>query len=282
MAFEETAEYFELTPAFGELHKPCTAQRLRDEMARRGVEVMDSSELILPCGSLQGGWTEIGHLDSRGHALGAGLAQQILTEVEAIAERVTELLAGGWSKVRVVTDHGWLLLPGGLPKVELPTYLTETKWARCAVAQGETPKGFLVFPWHWNPHVQIVSPPGIGSFFAGMEYAHGGVSPQECVVPDLVVERGTEAVKAKIEGIRWRGMRCRVTVQTNAPGVKVDLRLHARKAESSIVMATKEIDDRGEASLAVKDDRHEGAAAMVVLLDSTGQVLDQKPTQVGE
>lgn len=70
------------------------------------------------------------------------------------------LLAAGWVKVRVVTDHGWLLLPGGLPKVELPAYLTETKWARCAVAQGETPKGFPVFPWHWNPHVRIVSPPG--------------------------------------------------------------------------------------------------------------------------
>jgi hypothetical protein len=150
------------------------------------------------------------------------------------------------------------------------------------VAQGETPKGFPVFPWHWNPHVRIVSPPGIGSFFAGMEYAHGGVSPQECVVPELMVERGAEALKAKIEGIRWRGMRCRVTVRANAVGVTVDLRLQARRAESSIVAAAKEVDENGEASLAVQDDRHEREAAMVVLLDQAGQVLDQKPTQVGE
>ncbi len=282
MACEETAEYGDdLTPAIGELHKASNAQRLRDEMARQGVEVMEEGEFVIPSGS-QGGWTEIGHLDSLGHKLNAGLAKQIATEVEEIAERVAGLLSGGWMKVRILTDHGWLLLPGGLPKVELPTYLTETKWSRCAVAQGETPKGFPVFPWHWNPHVQIVSPPGIGSFFAGKEYGHGGISPQECVVPDMVVERGTEAVKAKIATVRWRGMRCRVTVETNAPGVQVDLRLHPRKEDSSIVASVKEVDESGEASLAVADDSHEGAAAIVVLLDGAGHVLDQKPTQVGE
>lgn len=282
MACEETAEYGEFTPTLGEGHKPSNAQRLRDEMARQGIEVMDDGELIIPSGSQQGGWTEIGHLDSRGHALGAALAQQIASEIEGIAERVLGLLASGWSKVRIVTDHGWLLLPGGLPKVELPSYLAETKWARCAVVQGESPEGFPIFPWHWNPHVQIVSPPGIGSFFAGMEYAHGGISPQECVLPDLLVERGAEAIKAKIATVRWRGMRCRVAVETNTPGVKVDLRLHPRKEDSSIVVSAKEVVDGGEVSLAVADDSHEGAAGIVVLLDSAGHVLDQKPTQVGE
>ena len=36
-----------------------------------------------------------------------------------IRDRITELLAAGWKRVRVVTDHGWLLLPGGLPKIDL-------------------------------------------------------------------------------------------------------------------------------------------------------------------
>ena len=36
----------------------------------------------------------------------------------------TALLEAGWREVRVVTDHGWLLLPGGLPKVDLPEHLT--------------------------------------------------------------------------------------------------------------------------------------------------------------
>lgn len=279
---EETAEYGEFAPTLGAANKPSNAQRLRDEMARQGIEVMDDGELVIPSGSQQGGWTETGRLDSRGHALGAGLAHQITAEIESILERVSALLAGGWSKVRIVTDHGWLLLPGGLPKVELPKYLTETKWARCAVAQGKTPDGFPVFPWHWNPHVQIVSPPGIGSFFASVEYAHGGISPQECVVPDMIVERGTEATRAKITGVSWRGMRCRVTVDTNASGVKVDLRLHHRKSDTSIVVSAKHVDKNGEVSLAVEDDRHEGVAAVVVLLDNAENIMDQKPTQVGE
>ena len=48
-------------------------------------------------------------------------------------------------------------------------------------------------PWHWNPVLRIASPPGIGAFVANTEYAHGGVSLQECVIPELIVERGEEA-----------------------------------------------------------------------------------------
>lgn len=282
-ACEETAKYGQdLTPAIGELQKASNAQRLRDEMARQGIEVIEGDELLFPSGAQQGGWTEIGRLDSLGHKLNSGLAEHIATELEEIAQRVADLLDAGWTRVRIVTDHGWLLLPGGLPKVELPTYLTQTKWARCAVVQGQMPEGFPVFPWHWNPHVQIVSPPGIGSFFAGNDYAHGGVSPQECVVPEMVVERGVEAIRARIEDIRWRGMRCRVDVDTNASGVQVDLRLRPRDQDSSIVVSAKEAVENGQVSLAVADDRHEGAEAHIVLLDGAGQVLDQRSTRVGE
>ncbi len=282
MACEESPEYGEFTPALGASKKPSSAKRLRDEMARQGIEVLETAEETIPSGSAQGGWTEFGTLDTKGHALNAELAKQIPGEVDALADRVAGLLAAGWMRVRVVTDHGWLLLPGGLPKVDLPAYLTETKWARCAVVQGAMPSGMPVFSWYWNPHVQVVSPPGIGVFFAGIDYAHGGVSPQECVVPELVVERGMEVARARIQGVSWRGMRCRVSVETNAPGVKVDLRLKPREEATSIVVAAKELDESGQASVAVDDDRHEGAAAMVVLLDSGGQILDQKPTQVGE
>jgi hypothetical protein len=44
----------------------------------------------------------------------------------------------------------------------------------------------------------------------------------------------------------------------------------------------KEVGPAGEASLAVADDKHEGAAAMVVLLDAAGKVLDRRTTSVGE
>ena len=41
-----------------------------------------------------------------------------------LVERVESLCAAGWREVRVVTDHGWLWLPGGPPKVDLAKYLT--------------------------------------------------------------------------------------------------------------------------------------------------------------
>ena len=61
-----------------------------------------------------------------------GLAGQVAEELDGIVERITELLDAGWRSVRVVTDHGWLLVPGGLPKTDLPGYLVESRWARCA------------------------------------------------------------------------------------------------------------------------------------------------------
>jgi len=281
-ACEEAEEYGDFAPILGGPKKTSNAKRLREEMGRQGISLLEITEESAPSEGNLGGWTEFGELDAKGHSLNAGLAKQIAAEVEALADRVAGLLAGGWTRVRVVTDHGWLLLPGGLPKVELPAYLAETKWGRCAVVQGAAPPGMPAFPWHWNPQVTVVSPPGIGVFFAGVDYAHGGISPQECVVPELLVERGMETVWARIQGVSWRGMRCRVTVETNATGLKVDLRLKPKQEETSIVVAAKELDESGLASVAVDDDRHEGAAAMIVLMDGTGHILDQKPTQVGE
>ena len=182
--------------------------------------MLSTEDLRPPSRSDQGGWSEIGQLDHLGHTLGMRLARQIDAEIETIADRIVALLEAGWSRVRVVTDHGWLLLPGGLPKVDLPHYLTATRWARCATVKGESATGIPTYAWHWNPLVRIASPPGIGAFVADTEYAHGGVSAQECVVPDVISERGAERMRAEIKSIHWRGMRCRVLVETNAAGAR--------------------------------------------------------------
>jgi len=217
-----------------------------------------------------------------GHSLQGELVHQLDHEIAKIADRVVALLDSGWRRVRVVTDHGWLLLPGGLPKVELPAYLTETKWARCAVVKGASEVVGPIFPWHWNPDVRIVSPPGIACFRAGERYTHGGVSPQECVVPELVVERGLEASFASIQSIQWRGMRCKVRVESNDPNLQVDLRTNWKQASTSIVASAKAIGNSGEVSLAVSDDKYEGAAASVVIVDESGKVVVQQTTCVGE
>ena len=42
-------------------------------------------------------------------------------------------------------------------------------------------------PWFWDPDVRIALAPGATCFEANKEYEHGGVSPQECIVPRLTV-----------------------------------------------------------------------------------------------
>jgi len=260
--------------------KPATAPVLREAMAQTGVEVLAGAETRFPSGGDAGGWAEFGQIDAYGHAHPDDLPARVQTEVMNAADRIMQLLEAGWKKVRVVTDHGWLLMPEGLPKVELPAYLAATKWSRCAVVKGDA--AVPSYPWHWNADVRIASPPGIASFRAGEKYAHGGVSLQECVVPEIVVERGVEAVRASIVAVDWRGMRCKVKVDSNDPAVRVDLRTNWKQAGSTIVAAVKEVGSSGEVSLVVEDDRHEGAAAVVVVIDSGGAILGQKSTSVGE
>ena len=57
-------------------------------------------------------WHEFGNIDRKGHDHGWKLARQIDALILEIQERIVELLATGWKRIRVVTDHGWLLMPG--------------------------------------------------------------------------------------------------------------------------------------------------------------------------
>ncbi|MEW6217233.1 MAG: BREX-1 system phosphatase PglZ type B [Candidatus Bipolaricaulota bacterium] len=262
--------------------KALTSALLWDRMEAAGVELLEANEIRIPAGTAGGGWTECGSIDSMGHSLQADLVHQLSAEVEKVAARAASLLDAGWQRVTVVTDHGWLLLPGGLPKIDLPSYLVGTKWARCALVKGQPDLAVPVAAWHWNTQVQVASPPGIACFRAGEQYAHGGISLQECVIPVLTVSRGEDSAGASIQSIEWRGMRCRVKVESGDPKVRADLRTQWRQPESSIVLAAKELGPGGEVSLAVRDDIYEGAPAYVVILDAQDRVIATNPTTVGE
>lgn len=274
-------DIIDFNPRFKNSTQAATAQRLRDDMARQGIDIL-GDEIRPAKPGTNGGWLETGKLDELGHKLGARLAAQIDTELEMLLDQVTGLFEAGWTRIQIVTDHGWLLVPGGLPHVALPTHLTTTKWSRAATVKGDATPAVPVHAWHWNAHVRIASPPGAGSFAPNTEYSHGGVSPQECIVPELIVERGGGSTTASITAITWRGMRCRVSVTTNDPSVRVDLRTNWKQASTSIAASPKEVGPAGEASLAVADDSHEGHAATVVVLDGADNVLDRKAATVGE
>lgn len=272
----------DFAPLISSKKQPATTVRLREEMVSQGVQVFMLPETGSPADAQKGGWTEIGSIDEMGHKIQLRMVGQLPDEIENIADRIAALLAAGWPCVRVVTDHGWLLMPGGLPKVDLPKYLTATKWSRCAVFTGKSEPDMPVVPWYWNANVKIASAPGIRAFVSNMDYAHGGISPQECVVPDMVISFGAKAAHARILDVQWRGMRCRVKVDTNVDGLSIDLRLNAKQAATSVAHIPKQLDQSGEASLAVEDDKYEGAAAVVVVVDKNGLVLVSRPTQIGE
>lgn len=255
-----------------------TADGLRRLLEDRGYQILKGEEVGSPEGSA---WTEAGDLDTLGHNRGWKVAFDIERSVRDLAVRARALLSAGWREVLVVTDHGWLLLPGGLPKVDLPEHLTVVRKRRCArLKNGAQPEGQKV-PWSLDPDVSVATAPGIAAYEANKEYEHGGLSLQECVVPVLTV-RASEAVtstSATVTEVKWAGLRCKVRVEGAPEGAKVDLRSRAADPSTSITPA-KRLKD-GAASLPVADDSREFEAAIVVVLNPDGRVLAQEFTTVG-
>ncbi|MGD0615396.1 MAG: BREX-1 system phosphatase PglZ type B, partial [Verrucomicrobiota bacterium] len=190
----------------------------------------------------------------------------------------------GWRVVRVVTDHGWLLVPGGLPKTDLPGYLVESRWARCAAIRGQSKVSVPRVGWFWNATAEAAVAPDITAFAGGVAYAHGGLSVQECLIPTLTIQPARDAspLAARIKTVEWQRLRCRVMLEAPMEGVTVDIRTKANAPDTSLASAPKATDATGQASLIIPDDEQAGAAAVVVLLDAAGNVLTKQATTIGE
>jgi len=192
---------------------------------------------------------------------------------------------GGWKEVVVVTDHGWLLLPGGLPKVELKSFLAENRWGRCAALKSDAQTDLPTYKWHWRPQVAIATPPGAGCFRASTEYTHGGVSLQEMVTPVLRVSaaRATGG-SAQIVEAKWTGARCRVSIGGECAGVRVDVRSNQSDPTSSHLVdkQARETTPDGKVTVFLEDDSEIGEDAAIVLLDASGRVIDSLSTKLGE
>ena len=261
--------------------KPVDASRLRAAIGAKGYQLLRRTASDAPSSHPARGWLETGAFDKFGHDMGARAARQLDQEIKRLAERIKSVLDAGWSAVRVVTDHGWLLLPGGLPKVDLPKHLTESRWARCAVIAGESTPEVTRAPWHWNSRQWFATAPGIACFNKSEEYAHGGLSVQECLIPDMVVTRGKETkATARITSMTWRGLRCFIETAVRGGPVTADLRLNRPNGES-VAAKSKPVDTEGAVSLVLADDEHETAALVLVLLDEAGRVLTHRSTRVG-
>lgn len=270
----------EFEPGVAASGKSLTQDIFRKLLKDAGYQVLEREQTGDPSGRA---WTERGNLDHTGHQTGAKLAWRIGEEIHELVERVEALFAAGWKSLKIVTDHGWLLMPDGLPKTKLPHYLAETRWGRCAVLKADAHHGdgLRVVPWRWHDGVTIALAPGISTFYEGTEYAHGGLSLQECVTPYLVVSRTGNVVNVVVEGITWQGLRCRVRLTAPAMGHRFDLRTKAADASTSLVKGGKPFDPSGAVSVVVEDDDKIGAAVFAVVLDAAGTVVAKIATPVG-
>ena len=266
------------SPVTADGGRPLTTDRFRKLLASAGYEVLPPGETGDPAGL---GWTEDGSLDKLGHDLKGRLAGQVEDQVELLLERVQSLFAAGWRTLRIVTDHGWLWLPGCLPKVDLPHYLTESRWARCAAVKSGSTVDVPTTPWYWNTNERVALAPGTACFKAGHEYAHGGLSPQESIVPVIsVASNAAVGQPATIKTISWARLRCRVRVDGEGAGLRLQLRTKVSDHATALSEA-RDVDSHGNASLLVEDEEREGSSAVVVVLDVDGRPVTQKATIVG-
>ena len=254
------------------------AQVLRKVVAHQGFQVLGPEDIGDPTGRA---WAESGDIDAYGHEHGWMVAHHALRELGRLSERMIGLLDHGWQRVVVVTDHGWLLMPGGLPKADLPEHLTELRKGRCARLKEGSQTSCQVVPWHWDSTVRVAVAPGIHCYEAGKEYEHGGLSPQECVVPILTATGRTSLVSVSIGEVEWRRLRCNITIQGLVAHIRVDIRTKGGDPSTTLARGGKELSTNNEVSLLVEDADCEGEAALIVVVGSDGTVLAQATTVVG-
>lgn len=209
-------------------------------------------------------WLEVGRFDEEGHSLGARLAERVADGVAEISEIVLRLARQG-RRVRIVTDHGWLLMPGGLPHAELLSGMTapSARGSRVAVLKDGAPTTYARLPWSWDASVLLATPPGARAFYNGTEYAHGGVSPQECVLPVIDVTADAVAPPMSISAT-WQRLRLRVEVKGGA-GMMLDVRPASDAYGASLLpKGSRQLDDAGQVNVLVSDE-HVGRKVCLVI-----------------
>jgi len=271
----------EFTPGVaGTDHSLKGGYHLRKLLLDTGWQILEKQET----GDVKGrAWCEVGNLDHEGHDRGWRLALHLETLLKEIKERVITLCDAGWKIIKIVTDHGWVLLPGGLPKAELPSYLTETQSGRCASIKAGAVSGQMVYPWYWDTAWDVALAPGISCYRAGEEYQHGGLSLQECLTLQLTIKSSkasTDAFAGSLD-LTWKGLRCNVVADGDVFGLFVDIRLEPGLASTSVVMEPKPFRDNGTVSVVVEDEDLDGRAASLLLLDVNKNVVYQMDTYIG-
>ena len=242
-------------------------------------QVLDRTETGNPGGLA---WTELDAIDKSGHD--GNLPQRLDGILNEIKDRISHLLEVGWQRIDIVTDHGWLFLPNGLPKVALAQSLTDNQWGRCASVKPGASIPEKTYPWFWNPDHYFALADGISCFRAGISYAHGGLSLQECFTIHLAVtQSGVQSSinQARIIDVDWRGLRCDVRVDGGSPDMILDIRTEPGNSDTSIILSEKSLKTSGKTSLLVPNDELLGKSATIVITLQSGQLIAQEQVIIG-
>jgi hypothetical protein len=233
---------------------------LKKLLTDEGWKILERSDY----GDGQGNaWCECGDIDHEGHDRGWKLARHLETLLEEIRDRIVALLAAGWHSVRVVTEN---------------------KWGRCAAIKPGASTAERLYPWFWNPQQHFALADGISCFRTGEEYAHGGLSLQECLTLELTVTGGaaeSSVIAVEFTDIVWKRLRCTVAVDGPCAGLSLDVRTQPGNASSSVVVSVRPLKENGTASVVVEDEALEGREASLVLLDAHGGLVTQVATVIG-
>jgi hypothetical protein len=259
-----------------------TQIKFEELMRKTGIQVLDDEHDGDPNGR---GWTESGNIDKKGHNDKWKLSRTAFEEIADLRLRISSLIKTGWTEVLVVTDHGWLLAPNGLGKIDLPPHFIDMKWGRFAVMKETTVTNLQLIPWFWDEMVLVASPKGTSCFKSGQEYSHGGISLQELVVPRISV-RGmlSSNGKSRIAEHKWVGLRCNASILNAAKDQKVDIRIRTNDPGSSLIenRIPKGLGKDGTVSLPLANPEDEGKGGFIVLLDGAGCVLHSVQTKMGQ
>ena len=253
---------------------------LKKLIANAGYQVLSRSEVGDPSGVA---WTELSDIDHEGHERGWKLARHLDLLITEVRYRITQLLDAGWRCVHIVTDHGWLLMPGGLPKTELPSALSVNKWGRCAAIKPGARTENPLFPWFWNPSHHFALAKGIGCFRMGQEYTHGGLSLQECLTLHLQVRPSSSAEETNVEisNVVWKGLRCTVVLAVPNESLTLDIRLQPAAPDSTVVVRPKLFSASGSASVIIENEDLEGGKATLVIVNELGATVGQVAIDIG-
>jgi hypothetical protein len=175
-------------------------------------------------------------------------------------------------------------MPGELPKTDLPNVLVENKWGRCAIIKEGASTNERTYPWYWNPNKSIALAHGISCFKKGEEYAHGGLSLQECLTLEISVKPGhSKSIKKEIEitDIVWKGLRCKVAVEGETSNISLDIRSQAGNSSTSLVMNVNPIKETGIGSVVIDNEDFEGTEAFIMLINDKNDIVAQMKTTIG-